>query len=386
MYRQIINILNQFLNHIHIPNTPLNPDTFQGVFVKKLSNQNILKDKRRINAGATISTVNQTHLDVTGKQGMLFFFNELNNTTTSIQSIDIDIYDNNFRYLREINHPTGRTDLNGNTYFVRSTTSLPQCLTAQENMIHSSAYKKYGHTGDQVQINIPDSEEAFTQVQRFAFQDDALVMLRYDYLRYVAILIPSELCNTLYSVTNTHGNQNVNFVVLNPSYNPVLAHQIQFKTISDDVRHDDIDVMILQDTLNNNPGAGTDIEKIVKTRVSQGAFRRLLLLEHHHCSLCNIATTSVLRASHIKEWAESSSEERIDANNGLLLCANHDALFDRHLISFEPNTGNICISSSIDSEQRNALNISDTARITMSDRMKAYMQVHYKKFIEKDNQ
>lgn len=317
---------------------------------------------------------------------MLFFFNELNNTTTSIQSIDIDIYDNNFRYLREINHPTGRTDLNGNTYFVRSTTSLPQCLTAQENMLHSSAYKKYGHTGDQVQINIPDSEEAFTQLQRFAFQDDALVMLRYDYLRYVAILIPSELCNTLYSVTNTHGNQNVNFVVLNPSYNPVLAHQIQFKTISDDVRHDDIDVMILQDTLNNNPGAGTDIEKIVKTRVSQGAFRRLLLLEHHHCSLCNIATTSVLRASHIKEWAESSREERIDANNGLLLCANHDALFDRHLISFEPNTGNICISSSIDSEQRNALNISDTARITMSDRMKAYMQVHYKKFIEKDNQ
>lgn len=386
MYRQIINILNQFLNHIHIPNTPLNPDTFQGVFVKKLSNQNILKDKRRINAGATISTVNQTHLDVTGKQGMLFFFNELNNTTTSIQSIDIDIYDNNFRYLREINHPTGRTDLNGNTYFVRSTTSLPQCLTAQENMLHSSAYKKYGHTGDQVQINIPDSEEAFTQLQRFAFQDDALVMLRYDYLRYVAILIPSELCNTLYSVTNTHGNQNVNFVVLNPSYNPVLAHQIQFKTISDDVRHDDIDVMILQDTLNNNSGAGTDIEKIVKTRVSQGAFRRLLLLEHHHCSLCNIATTSVLRASHIKEWAESSREERIDANNGLLLCANHDALFDRHLISFEPNTGNICISSSIDSEQRNALNISDTARITMSDRMKAYMQVHYKKFIEKNNQ
>lgn len=386
MYTQIINILNQFLNYIHIPNTPLNPDAFQGVFIKKLSNQNILKDKRRVKAGETISTVNQTHIDVTGKQGMLFFFNELNNTTTSIQNIDIDIYDNNFRYLREINHPAGRTDANGNTYFVRSTTSLPQCLTAQENMLHSSAYKKYGHTGDQVQINIPDSEEAFTQLQRFAFQDDALVMLRYDYLRYVAILIPSELCHTLYSVTNTHGNQNVNFVVLNPSYNPVLAHQIQYKTILDDVRHDDIDVMILQDTLNNNPGAGTDIEKIVKTRVSQGAFRRLLLLEHHHCSLCNISTTSVLRASHIKGWAESSREERIDANNGLLLCANHDALFDRHLISFEPNTGNICISSSIDSEQRDALNISDTARITMSDRMKAYMQIHYKKFIEKDNQ
>ena len=38
MYRQIIDELNRFLNSINIPGTPLNPDAFQGVFVKKLSN------------------------------------------------------------------------------------------------------------------------------------------------------------------------------------------------------------------------------------------------------------------------------------------------------------------------------------------------------------
>lgn len=385
MYKQIVDVLNQFLNYIHIPGTPLNPDAFQGVLVKKLSNTNIIKTKRIIKAGNTLPTVKQTHLDITGKQGMLFFFEELNNSTTAIQNIDIDIYDNNYRYLREIDHSTNRTDTNGNTYFVRSTTSLPQYLMDWDSTLHSSAYKKYGHTGDQVQINIPDSEDAFTQLHRFAFQDDALVMLRYDYLRYVAILIPSELCNSLYSVTNTHGNQNVNFVALNSSYNPVLAHQIQYEIISNDVIHDDINTMTLQNTLNNNPSAGTDIEKIVKTRVSQGSFRRLLLLEHHQCNLCDISTTSVLRASHIKEWSESSREERIDSNNGLLLCANHDALFDRHLISFEPDTGNICISASIDNEQRNALSLSECARISMSNRMKLYMQIHYRKFIEKEN-
>ena len=138
-------------------------------------------------------------------------------------------------------------------------------------------------------------------------------------------------------------------------------------------------------TLNNNPGAGTDIEKIIKTRVSQGSFRRLLLLEYHQCNLCDISTTSVLRASHIKEWSESSREERIDANNGLLLCANHDALFDRHQISFEPETGVICISNSIDADQRKALSLPDSFNLAMSDRTKAYMQVHYKKFIEKEN-
>ena len=164
----------------------------------------------------------------------------------------------------------------------------------------------------------------------------------------------------MYSITNTHGNQNVNHVALNLTYNSAIAHQIQYEAISRDVSYDDIAATTLQTTLNNNPGAGTDIEKIVKTRVSQGSFRRLLLLERHQCNLCDITTTSVLRASHIKEWSESSREERIDANNGLLLCANHDALFDRHQISFNPESGDICISDSINSEQRTALNLSDS--------------------------
>lgn len=385
MYRQIIDELNHFLNLINIPASPLNPDAFQGVFVKKLSNQNIFKDKRRIKAGATVSTVNQTHIDITGHQGMLFFFEELNNTTTSFQSIDIDLYDNNLKYLHEIDCATSQIDANGNTYFLRQTTDVPPYLTNWDLTLHSSAYKKYGHTGDQVQINIPDSEEAFTQLQRYAFHDDALVMLRYDYLRYVALLIPFELCGNLYSITNTHGNQNINFVALNYSYNPTLAYQIQYEALSKDVNYDCINAITLQNTLNNNPGAGTDVEKLVKTRVSQGSFRRLLLLERHQCNLCDISTTSVLRASHIKEWSESSREERIDANNGLLLCANHDALFDRHQISFEPNTGDICISSSIDSGQKAALNLPNSFNLSMSDRMKAYMQVHYKKFIDQEN-
>ena len=139
MYKQIIDILNQFLNHIRIPGVPLNPDVFQGVLVKKLSNQNIIKDKRRIKVGNTLSTVNQTHIDITGKQGMLFFFEELNSTTTSIQNIDIDIFYNNFRYLHEIDHSTSMIDIDGNTCFVRSAIRSPQYLTDWDSTLHSSA-------------------------------------------------------------------------------------------------------------------------------------------------------------------------------------------------------------------------------------------------------
>lgn len=385
MYRQIIDELNHFLSFINIPGTPLNPDVFQGVLIKKLSNQNIIKDKRRINAGDTISTVNQTHIDITGRQGILFFFEELNNATTVPKSIDIDLFDNNLVFLRENDNIAFQLDRVGNTCSKRKPLIVPPYITDWDLMRHSSAYKKYGHTGNQVQINIPDPEEAFTQLQRYAFQDDALVMLRYDYFRYVAILIPYELCGKLYSITNTYGNHNVNYVALNSTYAATLAHQIQHEIVSKDVLYDEISSNTLQTILNNSPAAGTDVDKIVKTRVSQGSFRRLLLLERHQCNLCNITTTSVLRASHIKGWADSSREERIDANNGLLLCANHDALFDRHLISFHPQTGRICISSSLSTEQFISLNLDPHFILPMSNETKKYMQIHYEKFLEKES-
>lgn len=42
---------------------------------------------------------------------------------------------------------------------------------------------------------------------------------------------------------------------------------------------------------------------------------------------------TLFRASHIKEFAACSEQEKYDINNGLLLTANADALFDKHLIS-----------------------------------------------------
>ena len=157
MYKLIIDLLNNFLNYIHIPDTPLNPDVFQGVFVKKLSNQNIIKEKRRISANNTILKVNQTHIDVTGEQAKLFFFEGLSNTTTPPQSIDIDLYDNNLSYLCAINNPLSRLSSDGNTYFFRHSIDVPPYLSNWDLTLHSSAYKKYGHKGTQVQINIPDS-------------------------------------------------------------------------------------------------------------------------------------------------------------------------------------------------------------------------------------
>ena len=48
---------------------------------------------------------------------------------------------------------------------------------------------------------------------------------------------------------------------------------------------------------------------------------------------CNLE--EILIASHIVPWKDCTDEERLDVDNGLLLSPNYDALFDKHLISFD---------------------------------------------------
>jgi len=52
---------------------------------------------------------------------------------------------------------------------------------------------------------------------------------------------------------------------------------------------------------------------------------------------------SYLLASHCKPWRDSSNEERLNGENGLLLTPSIDLLFDRGFIGFE-DSGNLIIS------------------------------------------
>ncbi len=65
------------------------------------------------------------------------------------------------------------------------------------------------------------------------------------------------------------------------------------------------------------------------------------------CRVTHIAKPDYLIASHIKPWRHSDNEERLDGENGLMLCPNIDLLSDRGLISFE-DTGDVIISPVVD--------------------------------------
>jgi hypothetical protein len=61
------------------------------------------------------------------------------------------------------------------------------------------------------------------------------------------------------------------------------------------------------------------------------------------CRITGVTNSIHLRASHCKPWRDSSNEERLNGESGLLLTPSVDHLFDRGFISFE-NSGEVIIS------------------------------------------
>lgn len=91
----------------------------------------------------------------------------------------------------------------------------------------------------------------------------------------------------------------------------------------------------------------TERKGLITSRVGQGAYRKSILFRwEFKCAVSNYSKNEILIASHILPWKDATNDERLDVNNGILLSPTYDALFDRHLISFE-NTGKIILSDSL---------------------------------------
>ena len=63
-----------------------------------------------------------------------------------------------------------------------------------------------------------------------------------------------------------------------------------------------------------------------------------------------------LIASHIKPWVVSDPAEKLDIENGFLMCPNHDKLFDQGWITFSDD-GEIIISEDLPQRDRTFVNI-----------------------------
>lgn len=122
----------------------------------------------------------------------------------------------------------------------------------------------------------------------------------------------------------------------------------------------------------------TEREGLVTSRVGQGAYRKSILHRwSYKCAASGFNDIRVLIASHIIPWKNATDEQRLDVDNGILLSPDFDALFDKHLISFD-SSGKILLSSGVTTDSLKPLGITGKERITgnLTNGNKIYLDKH----------
>lgn len=108
---------------------------------------------------------------------------------------------------------------------------------------------------------------------------------------------------------------------------------------------------------------GTTRKGLVTSRVGQGAYRKRIIHRwEYQCAVTGFDKIEVLIASHIVPWASSNDNERLDVHNGILLSPTYDALFNKHLITFDDN-GKIILSDTIEPQAFQKIGVTGEEKI-----------------------
>ena len=87
------------------------------------------------------------------------------------------------------------------------------------------------------------------------------------------------------------------------------------------------------------PESSQDIYSKIKVRgIAQQIFREALLEVYgKSCAVCGITFEEALEATHIIPWSKCNTKDRLNINNGILLCSLHHKLFDSGLLTVTSN-------------------------------------------------
>ena len=145
--------------------------------------------------------------------------------------------------------------------------------------------------------------------------------------RFATDILP--ILPKIYSPLDLNGEGNQGYLYPLP---PNAAHRITREIADFSIR---IETALLND-LTVAVDQRTIRESLVLCRVGQGKFRKeVLRVWNQRCCVTGLTIESLLKASHIKPWADSNDDERLDPYNGLLLSPSYDAAFDAGLLTFE---------------------------------------------------
>nr|MBP6834701.1 HNH endonuclease [Deltaproteobacteria bacterium] len=122
----------------------------------------------------------------------------------------------------------------------------------------------------------------------------------------------------------------------------------------------------------------TEAERLVVQRVGQDLFRAGLLdYWEGRCAVTGLGVRELLRASHIKPWAECETDaERLDVFNGFLLEARIDAVFDQGFVTVADD-GRVVVAAELGTDARELLGLNDGRRVAWLDEQhRTYLAWH----------
>jgi putative restriction endonuclease len=129
----------------------------------------------------------------------------------------------------------------------------------------------------------------------------------------------------------------------------------------------------------------TEAERLVIQRVGQNLFREgLLELWEGRCAVTELAVPALLRASHIKPWADcATDEERLDVYNGLLLAPQLDAAFDAGFITVADD-GAVVVGDALGEAARATLGLERPLRVRrLAEAHRSYLPWHRERVFRK---
>lgn len=140
-------------------------------------------------------------------------------------------------------------------------------------------------------------------------------------------------------------------VTLGTAYASSIVHYQKAEVLYKNEDHPLVSYPDLSIILSAIPRRGVPCDRD-ETRKLQSFYKDTLFHEYHHaCPICGIDLPHMLIASHIKPFRDCAHiYEAIDHHNGILLCRNHDYLFDQGYITFSAQ-GRLMISQELTSKE-----------------------------------
>jgi hypothetical protein len=122
----------------------------------------------------------------------------------------------------------------------------------------------------------------------------------------------------------------------------------------------------------------TERATLVQARRGQGLFRNNVRSIERACRITKVERMEHLIASHVQPWRDSTNEERLDGENGLLLTPTVDHLFDKGFNSFE-GSGQLIVSPVADQRSLKRKGVDPEARVNVgafSQGQRRYLEFH----------